>query len=106
MEIVLVTHDFKLASEIYSEINDKKIFSGTVSARFGLSSGADSEEALLITQVILTISSQVAIGLFTNWLYDKLKTDNRAKITVERTEVQLDKGEIVRIITEKLRKSS
>ncbi|MGD0422487.1 MAG: hypothetical protein ABSA92_03400 [Candidatus Bathyarchaeia archaeon] len=104
MEISLVTHNLNLAAEMYNEVNQKRKFGAEVNAKVGRSLAGDSVEAPLITQLILSVSSEVAIGLFVNWLYDRLKADKKAILTIERTEIEIDKGEITRILTERLEK--
>lgn len=51
----------------------------------------------------VSFSSGVAAGVFANWIYDKLKGKRMEKFMIEKTEIELDKGEIKRIIEEKLR---
>ena len=50
---------------------------------------------------IVTFASGVGSGLVANWLYDKLKgrTD---KLRIERTEVEVEQGQIRRVISEKI----
>lgn len=60
--------------------------------------GADLPEIL---NIVLNIGSQLAVGVAANWLYDKLK-DKDAKISIERITVEFDKGEIIRVIKEKM----
>lgn len=57
-----------------------------------------------IIRLTLKIGSDIAIGVAAAWLYDKLK-GKATKLEIERTEVQIDKGEITRILTEKAKKS-
>lgn len=47
----------------------------------------------------LSISSTVGLGLVTNWLYDKLKGRPDTTLRIEETQVDLEQGEIKRVIT-------
>ena len=51
------------------------------------------------------MSIGIASGLISAWLYDKLKGKSVEKIRIERIEVTLNKGEIERILMEKIKKS-
>jgi hypothetical protein len=55
-------------------------------------------------EFILTFSSGVSAGIVANWLYEKIK-GRALKLRIDRTEVQINKGEIERIIFEKIEKS-
>ena len=75
------------------------------------SKGLDFKEAVGFTDIInlaLEIGKDVAVGaaagLLANWLYDK--TRGRAeKLRIEGIDVRIDKGEIKRILIEKIEKS-
>ncbi len=56
-----------------------------------------------IANFVLTFGSGVASGVVANWLYDKLKEKKVEKLVIERTEVEIEQGEIKRVIEEKLR---
>jgi len=60
-----------------------------------------------IFYVSIDISKEIAIGiasgLITAWLYDKLKGRKVNEIIIEKTEAEYDKGEIKRIIVEKIK---
>ena len=49
--------------------------------------------------LILDIALPIATGLISTWLYDKIK-ERAVKLKINRTEVEISKGEITRIITE------
>ena len=68
-------------------------------------SGEDVCKAAGMSRIVylsLIFSGNVAASLVAAWLYDKLK-GKASKITIDRTEVRLDKGEIARIIQEKIK---
>ena len=52
-------------------------------------------------QLVLTFGGGIATGLVANWLYDKLKGKAK-KVRIDRVEIQLDEGEIKRILTESI----
>jgi len=52
---------------------------------------------------ILEYSSGVATGIIANWLYNKLKGKKIEKLMIEKTEVEIEEGEIKRVIEEKLK---
>lgn len=56
-----------------------------------------------IIHFILTLGSGVACGLVANWLYGKIKGRDVEKLIIERTEVEIEQGEIKRVIEEKIR---
>ena len=60
-------------------------------------------EEIAIT-VLITISTGIPITIIGNWLYDKIKNCSSNKITIDRQEITFDKGQITKIITEKIKK--
>jgi len=56
-----------------------------------------------IISLTLDIGEGVAIGVIVAWLYDKIK-GKASKLTIDRTEVHIDAGEIKKVITEKIEK--
>src|SRR3989304_475058 len=50
-----------------------------------------------ILTMALNFSSGVAVGVIANWIYDKLKGKANS-ITIDRIEIELNKGEIERIL--------
>lgn len=50
---------------------------------------------------ILIIATDVGVGIVSAWLYDKLK-NKKVTLRIDRTIVEIDKGEIERIIHEKI----
>ena len=58
----------------------------------------------LIVSFAGTALSSVGIGLFTNWLYDKLSKGNIKTVRIERREVRIEREEITRTITEATRR--
>ncbi|MGD0995957.1 MAG: hypothetical protein ABR909_10605 [Candidatus Bathyarchaeia archaeon] len=48
--------------------------------------------------VVVEITKDTAVSLFSMWLYDKLKEKKVHKLTIDEEEVELDKGQIEKII--------
>jgi len=55
-----------------------------------------------IAIAIITLAANIPIGLFTTWLYDKIK-GKPAKITINRKVIDIDKGKIKRIVEENIK---
>lgn len=51
--------------------------------------------------LLLSFGTGVASGLVASWLYDKLK-GRASTLRIERTVIQINEGEITRIITERI----
>ena len=51
----------------------------------------------------LTFATSVGASIIANWLYDRLK-GRVEKISIDRLEIELDEGEIKKVIYEKIRK--
>jgi len=83
--------------------NDEIQISDQIKLRYAgsyIRKGLDFPE---IIYIVVSFSSGVAVSVFANWLYDKLKGKRIEKFMIEKTEIELDQGEIKRIIEEKLR---
>ena len=50
----------------------------------------------------LEFGSGVAVGVLSNWIYEKLKGKTNS-ITIDRIEIELNKGEIEKILKEKIK---
>ena len=59
---------------------------------------AELPSTILISVEIL---KDVAIAIFAAWLYDKIK-GRAVTLRIEKTEVKIDKGEIQRVLFEKM----
>lgn len=51
-----------------------------------------------IIELIFNITSQIALGLFVNWLYDKLKSHNINKIVVNKKEYEITDKKSIEIV--------
>jgi len=56
-----------------------------------------------ILQLTLPIGKDIAVGVFSAWLYDKLK-GRATKLQINGTEVPIGRGKITRGLTEKMKK--
>ena len=56
---------------------------------------------------IVTVSRDIEIGLLGAWLFEKTKIDqNYTTVYINRVEVQLEHGEIVRVLSEQIKQTS
>jgi hypothetical protein len=56
-----------------------------------------------IVKLILEIGTAVGASVAANYIYDKLKRRN-SKITIDRTEIEFEEGEIKKFLQEKITK--
>lgn len=54
-----------------------------------------------IALAVISLAASVPVGVFVNWLWDKIK-DKPAKITINRREVTFSKGEIRKVVEESI----
>lgn len=63
----------------------------------------DAGEAARLFAILLSISGEVAIGLFTNWLFEKLRSSKRPSVKINRRMVEsITKDGIQRVIEEEI----
>lgn len=66
--------------------------------------GLPPETFTLVVSLSATIAISVGTSLLSTWIWEKLKkSKNSTRIEIDRTEVELDEGEIKRVINEKIR---
>jgi hypothetical protein len=53
-----------------------------------------------ISHFLLQLGGDVGTGLIAAYLYDKLTKGRATKLRIDRTEVEIDEGEITRVIEE------
>ena len=53
--------------------------------------------------IIMELSKDVSVEIFIDWLLAKIPQKARKTITIDRTEINWDKGELTRIIQEKMK---
>ncbi len=56
-----------------------------------------------IAEMVISLTRDVAIGLFVNWLFQKFQSKPPRKITIRRREIIWDKGEVTRAIEEEFK---
>jgi len=69
-------------------------------SRIPIRKGADFPE---IAKFVLTWVLSIPASMIAAWLYGKLKGKEKTKLIIEKREVEIDQGEIKRIIEEKIR---
>jgi predicted DNA-binding transcriptional regulator AlpA len=56
-----------------------------------------------LVSLSLDVTKDIGVGLLASWLYDKLsKRGNPRTIRIDRKEIVFDKGEIARVLTERI----
>jgi len=55
-----------------------------------------------VVEFSLTFGAGVAASVVANWLWDKLKSRQVTSITIDRSSVEFEEGQIKKIITEKI----
>jgi len=111
LEIEIETFDKKLdfdlfeAKERFERGMETKIAEGVL-ARYERTEGRLAVGFADVIHFAITIGRNTAIGvvsgIISDWLYDKLKERKVEKLRIERTEVEIDRSQIERIITEKM----
>jgi hypothetical protein len=106
ISLLIDTHDPRLAVDMLG--NPKEIGTGS---RTSIPGNAEvTLKSLYIRrafglpetlELAITFGSGVAAGLVANWLFDKLK-DRDVRLRIEETEIQIEQGEIRRVITRKI----
>jgi hypothetical protein len=64
--------------------------------------GKSGPEASRIIEFVIAFSAEASAALFVAWLLNKLK-GHRAQVTINRREVTLEEGEIVKVLEEEIR---
>lgn len=107
MNIEIHTYDGRLVYELLGKssatVDDEIQISDQIKLRYD---GSYIRKAIgfpEIARFVLTFASGAATGVAGNWLYDKLKGRKIEKLVIEKTEVEIDRGEIKKVISEKLR---
>jgi hypothetical protein len=112
LEIEIETFDKKLdfdlfeAKERFERGMETKIAEGVL-ARYERTDVCLAVGFADVIHFAITIGRNTAIGVvsginISDWLYDKLKERKVEKLRIERTEVEIDRSQIERIITEKM----
>ena len=111
LEIEIETFDKKLdfdlfeAKERFERGMETKIAEGVL-ARYKRTEGHLAVGFADVIHFAIPIGRNTSIvvisGIIYDWLYDKLKERKVEKLRIERTEVEIDRSQIERIITEKM----
>ena len=87
-----------LDKEFYSELSSKNIEGISVEYKpveMAFDHAIDAEH---IIDLVITLSSSVAINLFSNWLYDKIKRNPCAKYTINCNNISGQNIQVTQII--------
>lgn len=106
LQIEIHTHDRKIVSDFLEKSSvstgDEAIISDQARIKY---EGSYIRKAIGFPEIvyfILTFSLGVSASVIANWIYDKIKGKEIEKIIIEKTEVDLNREEITRIIKEKI----
>jgi hypothetical protein len=107
MKIEIHTHDRRLVSDLLGSstitVNDKVQISGDAVLRFD---GIYIRKAVGFPEIVyfsLTFGLGVSASLVANWLYNKLRKKKIEKLIIDRRVIEIDEGEIKKIIEERLK---
>jgi len=107
INIEIHTHERRLVFDLLEKSsvtqNDEIQITDQVKLRYAGSYERKGLDFPAIIYIAVSFTSGVGASVFANWLYDKLKGKRIEKFIIEKTEIELDQGEIKRIIEEKLR---
>lgn len=106
MKIILEieTHNNQLLSDMFElEENEwkPKTFDEGAIVRYESSVERLTEELPTIIIISLEILRDIAIGVVSAWLYDKIRR-RAVTLRIEKTKVEINEGQIQRILIEKL----
>jgi len=110
IQVEIETHDRQLDFDLFetrklSRGMEKTVQKG-VSIRYrGTIEQLAVDFPSIIEITIIAFATQVAAQIVANWLYDKIK-GRAVKLRIERTEVEIDKGQIERILMEKMEQTN
>jgi len=104
--IEIDTQDWRLIHDIFGkrELYSPGIKTDIPGGASLVLTGSDCKRALFSLDTMkfaLQFGGGVAAGLAANWLYGKI-SGKASRLRIEWTEVRIDKGEIERVLTEKV----
>ena len=111
MKIEIHTYDRRLAFDLFETSSTNEHTEIQISSEAKLKyDGLYIRKAVGFPEILYSIlefssgaTMGVAAGVVANWLYNKLRGKKIGRIIIERTEIEMDEGEIKRIIKEKLK---
>jgi hypothetical protein len=109
MQLEIDTKDRKLGFDLVGTLNSlrpgtKVEIPGSAILTFDGLIGRKAFGFPITLEFIVSFTSAVSAGIVANWLYEKIK-GRASTLRIDRTEVQINKGEIERVIIEKIEKS-
>ena len=106
MGIKILTYDgqlvFDLLDKPSASVGDRIEIADQVRLVYN---GSIKQKAIGLPEIVnftLTYGSNVAAGVIAAWLYNKLKGRKVEKLIIERTEVEIDEGQIRKVIEEQV----
>ena len=104
INISIETHES--LSVVSNMFDDTKTFESGMSMKapggFGVTYESESMARALdipsTLQFVVDTAQTVEVGLFTTWLYEKVKEPKKAKIIIKEKEIEFDKNEIQKLL--------
>jgi hypothetical protein len=100
--IFLETSDKELLLELSSK-NTEDIIAKYKPVEIAFDHAIDAER---IIEMVITLSSSVAINIFSNWLYDKVKRDPHKQVKINGNNISGQNIQVIQIIQIIEKKSS
>lgn len=109
MNVEIDTHDRQLVSELFESpslsVGQQRSIPGGATVTYQgevIRKAVGIPETIMLT-VALGTGTSVVGSLIANWLYDKLKGGRAVSLRIDRREVQIEDGEIKRVVEETIR---
>jgi len=107
IKVEIATRDIKLSFDLFETREIKQGMERQIALNLIMRSEggmfAAAEGSPEIIYLAFEIGKDVAIGVLAAWLYDKLK-GRAEKLRIEGIDVQIDEGEIKRVLIERIEK--
>ena len=98
--LLIEPEDKSLIEPLYDSLHEDVPIGVSIHVLQNLRRSVGSDNSII--GIAVEISVDIATGLVSAWLYDKLKKSRAQKITIDRTKVDLSKDDVVSIIKEKI----
>ena len=109
MDISMYTNEKRLAFDLLGKSKAQAGYMIELGQGASLTyKGTYIRKALGFPEIIMlsaSIPTGIAAGILANWLWEKLRGQNITQIDIDRTTIELDEGEIKRVILEKITKT-
>jgi hypothetical protein len=101
LEIETGDRGFLVAQDLFGSAKEISLPGGAVLRLESLLERKAFDFPSLMT-LALEVPAGIAVGVVSSWLYDKLKDRRVQAMRIDRTEITFDKGEIQKILIEKI----